>query len=75
MLIVSRKLEHWLSQQQTGRLTIPSWAVFILNCPNLTQLQYFEQSHPRVGRDGDNNHVVTELLICSPLTLSWDSSL
>ena len=49
MLIVFRKLEHWLSQQQTGRLTIPSWAVFILNCPNLTQLQYFEQSHPRVG--------------------------
>ena len=75
MLIVSRKLEHWLSQQQTGRLTIPSWAVFILNCPNLTQLQYFEQSHPRVGGDGDSNHKVTELLICSPLTLPWDSSL
>ena len=56
MLIVSRKLEHWLSQQQTGRLTIPSWAVFILNCPNLTQLQYFEQSHPRVGGDGDSIH-------------------
>ena len=75
MMIISRKLEHWLSQQQTGRLTIPSWAVFILNCPNLTQLQYFEQSHPRVGGDGDRIHQVTELLICSPLTLSWDSSL
>ena len=31
------------------RIRIPDWAVFLLNCPNLTELQYFEPSQPRVS--------------------------
>jgi len=43
-----RKLYRVLSaNSMNNRVTIPSWAVFILNCPNLTQLQYFEHSQPR----------------------------
>ena len=44
-----RKLIPWLSQQ-SGQIRIPGWAVFLLNCPQLTQVQFFEQSQPRVSR-------------------------
>ena len=44
-----RSLANGLSQHGNGRLEIPGWAVFLLNCPNLSELQYFEQSQPRVS--------------------------
>ena len=46
-----RKLISWLTRTGASpgtRLTLPAWAVFLLNCPNLSELQYFEQSQPRV---------------------------
>ena len=43
-----RKLMAWLTRAG-ARLSLPPWAVFLLNCPNLTELQYFEQSQPRVS--------------------------
>ena len=31
------------------RIRIPDWAVFLLNCRNLTELQYFDPAQPRVS--------------------------
>jgi len=42
-----RKLRLGLAQHATGRLTLPNWAIFLLNCPNLTELTYFDPSQPR----------------------------
>ena len=45
-----KKLQQFLSQNpHNGRISIPGWAVFLLNCCSLTQLQYFDKSQPRVG--------------------------
>ena len=47
-----RKLISWLTRTRASPgapLTLPAWAVFLLNCPNLAELQYFEQSQPRVS--------------------------
>jgi len=42
-----RKLAQGLSQHGSGQVYLPHWAVFILNCQNLTELQYFEPSQLR----------------------------
>jgi len=42
-----RKIAQGLSQHGNGQVSLPSWAVFLLNCQNLTELQYFEPSQLR----------------------------
>ena len=36
-----------LSQKEDGKLLLPNWAVFMLNCPNLTEFEYFSDDQPR----------------------------